>query len=203
MKKTILMLTALTCFTFLSFKHSGWHTDIYKVDVKLSKLEWFAEKLTGKHNGTIDFSGGEIRNNHGQFSGSVDADMSTIKDLDLKDETYKAKLEGHLKSADFFDAVKYPKSTFVITSISPIANAKPGEATHKVKGNLTIKDKTNEIAFDAVVSMEPDKIICTGTAVVDRSKFDVRYGSKSFFPDIGDKIIYDEFKLKFNLVAVK
>lgn len=203
MKKLILFSTAFACLILLSFRYEKWHTDVYKVDTKLSKLEWFAEKLTGKHNGTIDFSGGEIKNNHGQFSGSVEVDMTTIKDVDLKDETYRTKLETHLKSADFFDAVKYPKSTFVITSIAPLATAKTAEVTHHVKGNLTIKDKTNEIAFDAIVNMEPDKITCTGTAVVDRSKFDVRYGSKAFFPDIGDKIIYDEFKLKFNLVAIK
>lgn len=202
MKKIILLSTAFACFILLSFKYA-LHTDIYKVDNKLSKLEWFAEKLTGKHNGTIDFWGGEIKNNHGNFSGIVEVDMNTLKNLDVKDDTYRAKLEGHLKSADFFDAAKYPKSTFVITSITPVANAKQGGATHNVKGNLTIKDKTNEIAFEATVSMEMNKITCTGTAVVDRSKFDVRYGSKAFFPEIGDKIIYDEFKLKFNLVAVK
>lgn len=205
MKKILFVLTAFSCLVLFSFsfRYAGLHTEVYKVDTKLSKLEWFAEKLTGKHQGTIDFSGGEIKNDHGQFSGSVYVDMTTIKDVDLKDETYRTKLETHLKSPDFFDAAKYPKSTFVITAITPIANAKPGEATHHVKGNLTIKEKTNEIAFDAIVNMEPNKIMCTGTAVVDRSKFDVRYGSKAFFPDIGDKIIYDEFKLKFNLVAVK
>src|SRR5687768_6018901 len=153
MKKTILLATALACFMLLSFKYTRVHTDVYKVDTKLSKLEWFAEKLTGKHNGTIDVSGGEIKNNHGMFSGLVEVDMTTIKDVDIKDETSRTKLEGHLKSPDFFDAAKYPKSTVVITSTSPIANAKQGDATHNVKGNLTIKDKTNEIAFDALVKI--------------------------------------------------
>lgn len=203
MKKLILLSTVFACYILLSFKYEKRHTDVYKVDTKISTLEWFAEKLTGKHNGTIDFLGGEIKNNHGQYTGNVEVDMKTIKNVDLKDETYRTKLERHLMSEDFFNAEKYPKSAFVITSITPIGGAKPGEATHKVKGNLTIKDKTDEIEFDAMVNMMPDKITCIGTATIDRSKFDVRYGSKSFFPDIGDKIIYDEFKLKFNLVAVK
>ena len=94
-------------------------------------------------------------------------------------------------------------ATFVITSITPITNSKTEGATHNVKGNLTIKDKTNEINFDAAVKMEPGKITCIGNATVDRSKFDVKYGSKAFFPEIGDKIIYDEFTLKFNIVAIK
>ena len=89
------------------------------------------------------------------------------------------------------------------TSITSVKDAKQGGFTHTVKGNLTIKDKTNEISFDAVIKMEAGKIACTGTALVDRSKFDVKYGSKTFFPDIADKIIYDEFTLKFNVLAVK
>ena len=201
MKKVFFVSTAAVCFALLSF--TKLHTDIYKVDTKQSKLEWYAEKLTGKHNGTVEFSSGEIKNNHGNFSGSVEVDMQTIKNLDLKDETYRAKLEKHLKSPDFFDAEKYPKATFVITSITAYPNPQPGGGTHHVKGNLTIKDKTNEIAFDATMHTEPGKINCIGTVAVDRSKFDVRYGSKAFFPDIGDKIIYDEFLLTFNIVAVK
>ncbi|HLG36233.1 MAG TPA: YceI family protein [Bacteroidia bacterium] len=203
MKKTIFISALLACFALVSFMPVKLHTDIYKLDTKTSTLEWYASKLSGNHHGTINFSGGEIHNNHNNLTGSVEVDMNTIRNSDISDETYKAKLEGHLKSPDFFDAAKYPKSTFVITSITPVTNSKTEGATHNVKGNLTIKDKTNEITFDAVVNMEPDKISCTGTATVDRSKFDVRYGSKAFFPEIGDKIIYDEFSLKFNLVAVK
>ena len=201
MKKIFILCTAVICFVLVSF--TKLHTDVYKVDTKVSKLEWYAEKLTGKHNGTIDFSGGEIRNNHGHFTGSVEVDMNTIKCLDIKDETKRTKLETHLKSADFFDAAKFPKATFVITSITPYPNPKPEAHTHAVKGNLTIKDKTNEIAFDATMHTELNKINCIGTVAVDRSKFDVRYGSKAFFPEIGDKIIYDEFILTVNIVAVK
>lgn len=203
MKKTIFITKLFVLFALMSFKPAKLHTDVYKLDMKTSTLEWFANKMSGNHNGTINFSGGEIKNNHGNLSGLVEVDMNSIKNSDISDETYKAKLEGHLKSPDFFDVAKYPKATFVITSITPIANSKTEGATHNVKGNLTIKDKTNEITFDAAVKMEPNKITCNGNAIVDRSKFDVQYGSKAFFPEIGDKIIYDEFTLKFNIVAIK
>lgn len=203
MKKTILLAGAILSLTIMAFTPKKLHVDIYKVDNKQSKLEWFAEKLTGKHNGTIMLSGGELKNDHANFTGIFEIDMTTIANLDLENETYKTKLEKHLKSEDFFDVAKYPKSTFVITSVTQNQNSKPGGVTHTVKGNLTIKDKTNEISFAAVVTTMSDKIICAGTATIDRSKFDVKYGSKSFFPEIGDKIIYDEFTLKFNVVALK
>jgi len=203
MRKTIFIPALLICLTLLSFKPVNLHTDVYKVDTKASTLEWFASKKSGSHHGTINFSNGEIQNNHNNLSGFAEVEMNTIQNSDLADETYKAKLEGHLKSPDFFDAEKYPTSKFVITSITPVTNSKTEGATHNVKGNLTIKDKTNPISFDAAVNIASDKITCNGSVEIDRSKFDVRYGSKTFFADIGEKIIYDEFTLKFNLVAAK
>jgi len=201
MKKTILGVAAIGMILLSAFTN-GNHTEVYKVDTKTSSMEWFAEKVTGKHQGTIAFSTGEIKNDHGNLSGTFEVDMTTIACTDLTGE-YKGKLENHLKSDDFFGSVKYSKAKFVSTSITPIKEAKDGGFTHTVKGNLTIKEKTNEITFDAVIKSEAGKIACVGTAVVDRSKFDVKYGSKSFFSDLGDKAIYDEFKLKFNVVAVK
>ncbi len=202
MKKTLLLITVLSAFILESFTTGMPHTDVYKVDTNVSSLEWFAEKATGKHNGTIKLSGGQISNDHGNFTGTFDIDMSTIENKDVESPEYKAKLEKHLKSEDFFDAAKYPVSKFVMTSVTPMAEAKDG-FTHAVKGMLTIKDKTNEISFNAAIKMEEGKIFATGTAIVDRSKFEIKYGSKTFFEDIGDKMIYDEFKLKFNVAASK
>jgi len=201
MKKMILGAAVIGTVLFSAFK--TYHVEVYKADTKLSTLEWYAEKVGGKHNGTIALSSGEIKNDHGNLSGVFVIDMNSIADADMPDEKYQDKLDSHLKSADFFDATKYPTSKFVSTSITPIQNVKEGGFTHTLKGNLTIKDKTNEITFDAVIKGEANKVVCVGTAVVDRSKFDVKYGSKSFFPEIGDKMINDEFKLKFNVIASK
>jgi len=186
----------------MSFTKKTIHSDVYKVDRSISSLEWYAEKVSGKHNGTIKISNGEISDTHGNYTGNFEIDMSTIEDKDLENPAYKSKLENHLKSPDFFDAAKFPTSKFVLTSVSLLPAPKDG-LTHSVKGLLTIKDKTNEITFDAAIKMEGDKIFATGSAVVDRSKFDIKYGSKTFFADIGDKMIYDDFTLKFNVVAIK
>lgn len=199
MKKTITTAAVLSTLMFTAFVQK--HADVYNVDTKASSMEWFAEKITGKHNGTINFSSGNITNNHGILATTLEIDMNSIVCTDLSGE-YKTKLENHLKSDDFFSSAKYPKAKFVSTSITAMKEPKNG-FTHIVKGNLTIKEKTNEISFDATIHMEENKIVCTGTAVVDRSKFDVRYGSKSFFPEIGDKMIYDEFKVKFKVIAFR
>ncbi len=202
MKKSMSILLFLSFLGTAGLIAENLHVDVYQVDVANSSAHWFAAKFTGKHEGTVRISGGEINSNHGQLTGFVEIDMTSIKDTDLKDEKMNAKLTNHLKSEDFFDAAKYPKSKFVITSIVPLKAVEEG-ATHKVSGNLTIKDKTNPISFDATLIVQSNKITCVGSAVVDRSKFDVRYGSKTFFEDIGDKVIYDEFTIKFNLIATR
>ncbi len=200
MKKLLLLTFIISAFSAARLIGGNLHVDVYPVDVNNSSLQWFATKFTGKHNGTIRLSGGEISSNHGQLGGSFEIDMTSIQDSDIKDVKMNAKLTNHLKSEDFFHAEKYPKAKFVITSVVPAKEAKEG-ATHTITGNLTIKDKTNPITFNATIIVQENKITCVGSAVVDRAKFDVRYGSKSFFEDIGDKVIYDEFTIKFNVVA--
>jgi len=163
-------------------------------------MEWYAEKVTGKHNGTIHFSSGEFSNNHGNYVGIFVIDMSSIRNKDIESEEYKAKLENHLKSPDFFDVAKYPTATFVLKSITQLPITKDGY-THAAKGMLTIKDKTNETTFYLTIRTQGNTIFASGEGVIDRSKYDIKYGSKSFFEDIGDKAIYDNFTLKFGIVA--
>jgi polyisoprenoid-binding protein YceI len=202
MKKIIILSGVIAALGIMSFVSKNAHTVVYKVDAGLSSLEWYAEKVTGKHNGIIKLNSGEMINDHGVMTGKFEINMNSIECKDLEGKS-KAGLEKHLMSADFFDAGKFPKAEFVLTSIVPNKEMKEGGMTHTVTGNLTIKDKTNPISFGAIVKMEGNKIGCVGTAVVDRAKFDIKYNSKSFFPEIGDKMIYDEFQLKFNIIAVQ
>ena len=203
MKRRTLISATPVAFVLMSFVGTMPHVEVYKVDASKSSLEWFGEKLTGKHHGTIKVLTGEVKDDHGKFTGLFEIDMASIEDKDMEAGQYKTKLENHLKSADFFDAVKYPKSTFSISSVTPLKDVKAGGPTHNVKGMMTIKDKTNEIAFDAIITMQATSLTCVGSVIIDRSKYNVQYGSKSFFKDIGDKMIYDEFTLKLNIVATK
>ena len=200
MKKTILGVAVFGMILFSAFKTVN---ETYKVDTKSSSLEWTGKKLTGEHTGTIHVSSGTVEVQNNMINGGkFEIDMNSIDNTDLTGE-WKGKLEGHLKGEDFFNAAKFPKATFVVTSVKPLSAPKEGGFTHTVKGNLTIKDKTNEISFDAIVKVESSKVSCVGTATIDRTKFDVKYASKTFFAEIGDKMVYDEFQLKFNIVAVK
>ena len=123
-------------------------------------------------------------------------DMTTITSTDLEGE-YQQKLNGHLKSADFFGVEKYPEAKFVIKNVKE--NGKNGRFT--VTGDITIKETTKEINFDAQLVNSGEGIVAVADIVIDRSEFDVRYGSGSFFDNLGDKTIYDDFTLSVNLVT--
>ena len=115
--------------------------------------------------------------------------MTTLSNTDLEGE-YKGKLEGHLKSDDFFGVEKYPTATLKFTKVKSVS-----KNAYKVTGDITIKGKTESITFD--LSVYGNK--ANAALKIDRTKFDVRYGSTSFFDGLKDKAIYDEFDIVADL----
>ncbi len=161
-------------------------------DAGKTTLSWLGEKVTGQHTGTIALKDGWINWNENKIvSGEFNIDMTTIKDADGSE-----RLEGHLKSDDFFGVEKYPVSKLVVTGSDSFVK---GTAT--VRGNLTIKGITNPVEFKATRMVKEDGTWYFANIVVDRSKYNIRYGSGSFFDNLGDRVIYDEFKLKVNLLV--
>ncbi|OFY68485.1 MAG: hypothetical protein A2V64_00145 [Bacteroidetes bacterium RBG_13_43_22] len=161
-------------------------------DKEKTTLHWLGEKVLGEHNGTIRLQDGWLTWKDNKIeAGEFTIDMTTIKDDDGN-----ANLEGHLKSDDFFGVEKYPTSKLVITGSTLF-----DKGTAVVKGDLTIKGITNPIEFKAAMQKKDDGTWFFANIVIDRTKYNVRYGSGSFFDNLGDKTIYDEFKLKVNLLV--
>ncbi|WP_019038523.1 YceI family protein [Psychroflexus tropicus] len=160
-----------------------------KVNIKESTIQWTGEKLTGSHEGTIELSDGYFLMEDGELvGGEFTADMTTIDVTDLEGDS-RQKLMGHLKSDDFFGVENYKTAKFVINTV-----AKKGDI-YGISGDLTIKGETNPIAFD----MKMNENTATTNLTIDRTKYNVRYGSGSFFDNLGDNTIYDEFDLAINL----
>lgn len=164
-----------------------------EVDTEKSSLEWLGKKVTGEHSGTISLKEGFVHMDGKNISGGEFViDMTSIANTDVEDAEYSAKLDGHLKSEDFFGVEKFPTAKLVIKKSSKFKKDKAS-----VKGELSIKDITHPIEFEVVKS--GDKMMAS--IVVDRSKYDIRYGSGSFFEGLGDKMIYDDFTLTVTLVT--
>lgn len=171
----------------------------FNVNTAKSNIDWTGRKVTGAHTGTVKLSQGTLAMDNGKLvGGSFSIDMRSMVCTDLSGEM-ATKLVGHLSSEDFFGTEKYPTAKFEITR----AIAQDTKGNYKVIGNLTIKDTTKEIKFFATVTESASDYTASGKIVVDRSEFNIRYGSGSFFDNLGDKTIYDEFELMVNLVASK
>lgn len=170
-----------------------------------SKVNWIGKKVGGEHNGYVKLSGGEITVDKNEITGGTfTIDLNSIVVLDLKDEGMNGKLVGHLKSADFFDAAKYPTAKFVITKVArakaPAAGA--AKATHTLEGDLTIKGITKKISFDASINLLNGKITAsTSPFTLNRTHWGVNYQSKSVFAELKDQFIYDDMTLSIELVS--
>ena len=191
-------LAFITLLIFLSFvsvaqKNSAEKTDI---DLKLSKLEWTGKKLGGEHYGEIQLSSGHLTFTKNKLTGGAfEMDMASITCVDITDQKSNKRLVDHLKSEDFFSAARFPKSTFIITKVESKSTTE-----YLVTGNLTIKGKTNPITFMAKVNATNNETIAEATLAFDRSKFDVKFGSQSFFENLGDKLVYDDVDMTVKLV---
>jgi len=170
---------------------------LLKVKTDESTVAWTGRKVTGQHNGSISIKDGTVSIQDGLLTGgTIIMDMTSITVLD-QEGGGKTKLEGHLKSDDFFGVEKYPTSTLVVTK-----TVSKGEGQYAVTADLTIKGITHPINFDAVLKLGSDRATVTADLKIDRTLYDVRYGSGKFFDDLGDKTIDDIFELNVKIVAV-
>ncbi|GAB3820409.1 YceI family protein [Pontibacter rugosus] len=174
----------------------------YNVDVAKSDIKWHAKKVTGEHMGNIALQSGQMLvEGNKVVGGTFVIDMNAMTCSDIKDAEYNGKLIGHLKSDDFFSVEKNPTATFKITSVKSNAGAAAGKPNATVTGDLTIKGITKPVSFPATVAVKNGIATAKGDVTIDRSKFDIRYGSKSFFDNLGDKAINDEFVVSLNVTA--
>ncbi|MGL2964375.1 YceI family protein [Flavobacterium sp. RSB2_4_14] len=158
-----------------------------KINLEKSNINWVGEKVTGKHTGTINFKDGVIIFQKNKLAGGIfTVNMASITVTDLKAGEGKEKLEGHLKADDFFGTEKFDTAKLEFKTI-----ATKSKELYTVTADLTIKGITKPVTFDMTVKGNT----ATTTFKVDRTKYDIKYGSKSFFEGIGDKAIYDEFEL--------
>jgi polyisoprenoid-binding protein YceI len=152
-------------------------------------VKWTGYKVTGQHEGTISLKKGTLMFDGKTLTGGKFVmDMTTINTTDIEGD-YKAKLDGHLKSNDFFGVKKYNTASLEFISV------KGNGTNYNVKGVLIIKDIKDQIEFKMQVSENS----ATAKLKIDRTKFDIKYGSASFFDGLKDRAIYDEFDLNVNL----
>lgn len=190
MKYTIKNLAMAIVVAFITFSFTTIDEEKKEIKTNKSKVVWKGYKVTGSHEGTINLQSGFLTFNEDKLTGGeIVIDMTTLISTDLEGE-YKGKLEGHLKSDDFFGVETYPTATLVFKNVEV-----SGKNSYTVIGDLTLKGKTNSITFNISIYGSKASVFLK----IDRSKYDVKYGSASFFDGLKDKVIYDEFDLVSDL----
>lgn len=186
--KTIKKL-AIALFVIASTQFSEAQTK--KINVESSFVEWTGRKLTGAHMGYLKFNSGTLLFENGKLKGGTfEVNMASLEVIDLKAGSGKEKLEGHLKSDDFFGVDKHKTASLVFKKITDL-----GDGMYKIVADLTIKGITNSVTFDLAVAEERVRT----QFEVDRTKYNIKYGSGSFFDNLGDKAINDNFELSVGL----
>lgn len=178
----------------------------YQIDTTESTIEWRGTKPTGEHRGTINIQEGSLTATNEEItSGKVTIDMNSIEVTDEgMDEEDRTSLENHLKGTvegketDFFNVEKYPTATFEITGTTEENGQK------MLQGNLTIKDETKNIQFPINSDVDEEELTLESeTFTIDRTNWNVNYGSKSVFDNLGDNFISDEMELSIKIKATR
>lgn len=186
-------ILTFVCTILISFSHA--QEKKYVADVTTTKIEWTGKKLTGEHYGEIKLKAGDLTFSKEKLTGGTfELDMNSITCTDITDAKSNKRLVDHLKSEDFFSVVRYPTSNFVITSVE-VKSA----TEYNVTGNLTIKGKTNPLSFPVKLRKENNRLLAEATMTFDRSMYDVKFGSQSFYENLGDKLVYDDIDLAIKL----
>ncbi len=189
------MKIVLSVFVTLLMAFNSFATGVdpvsKNINVSSSNVSWKAYKVTGSHEGNLKFKSGSLKfQNDMLVGGELMVDMNSIVCTDLEGKA-KGNLEGHLKSDDFFSVQNHPTSKITFTKV--VSRGVPGE--YKITANLTIKNITKEIKFNAKLNNGQG----SAAIKVDRADYDVRFKSGSFFENLGDQTIFDDFDLNVTL----
>ncbi len=185
MRKMILAVT-FYCTVFLLQAQS-----VLPIDVENSQIKWTGTNLLklGGHHGTVSFKSGELNFMGDTLVGGLFfADMHTISNTDGK---FNEILVDHLKEEDFFHVKQFPLAVLEITKVTYHS-----DTTLAIRADLTIKGITHEVNFESVIPRKESSFDIQSVFLIDRTKWQVRYGSKSFFNDLGDDAISDAVKLE-------
>ena len=197
MKKTFLTI-ALAIITTFSFATKP-HIDNVVVNADNSTVKWIGSKVASSHEGAVNIQKGVLMIDHGTLvGGQFSIDMNSISCSDIESEKKNQYLVGHLKNEDFFNVEQFPLATITISK------AVKGEGnSYKILADLTIKGITQPVTFQAKVEINGLNFLATAKIKIDRTKWDIKYGSGSFFENLGDKMILDEIQFDVYLLSVK
>ncbi len=198
MKQNKLTYGGIFFLFVLATSFSAPKSATYKIDEKKSKVTWIGKKVTASHTGAIAIEMGNFLVEDNKLKGGTFVmDMNSITCTDITNAADNQSLLDHFRRDDFFASYKFSNSTFVITSVE-----EKGKNLYAVTGDLTIKEITHEEKFAATVKINSSGVLnAKAKLVIDRTRYDIKYGSTTFFDKLGDMALNNEFEINLNLFA--
>lgn len=175
----------------------------YQINTEESKIEWSGRNFGSKHHGDINIKNGIININENKIEGKSIIDMKTIKNFDLKEKTYNQMLINHLKSSDFFDVENYDETIIEFIKSENIETYNKSKPNYKIRAKLTIKNITEEIEFEANIQKTENEFIMNAHFDIDRTRWNIKYGSEKFFAKLGMHIVSDIISIDIIIKAKK
>jgi polyisoprenoid-binding protein YceI len=173
----------------------------FVIDSPQSQIYWSGRNFGSEHTGTLRLADGRFQIKNGQpVAGDFTIDMTSMTNDDLPDSRMRQVLIDHLQSDDFFDVKRYPEARFVIEKTVPLAGAKKTPRYH-VAGTLELKKKSNEVSFPSLVEIRDSKLIADASFEIDRTRWNVIYGSTRFYEKLGKHFVSDLIKLRLHIEA--
>ena len=187
MKRILLFFASIFTYAVIA---TNPHIENSRVNSESSTIKWVGSKISSSHEGYIKISKGFLSINHGSLvGGQFVIDMNSITCTDIKSEGKNKYFVEHLKDDDFFNVKEFPQSKIKIVKVTPVDDK---ENLYDIVASLTIKGITNPISFQSKISINGSSFLAEAKIIIDRTKWDIRYGSGTFFDNLGDKMILDE-----------
>jgi len=173
----------------------------YTVDTEKSLVGWVGRNMGGSHDGTLRLSGGKITVEGGApASATLTIDMRSIQVADLDGEMAEL-LTRHLESEDFFAVAEHPEATFTLEATSPIEGATPGAPNVTARGTLTMRGRTHDLAFPAIVAGREGELTLEAHFDIDRTRWGVNYGSGKLYDRLGMHLVNDHVTIQVRVAA--
>jgi polyisoprenoid-binding protein YceI len=198
-------LTLVFAFVLLATTNASAQKSVaVNINTEKSSLGWLGKKVIGQHNGKVSLTSGTVFVNKGTLTGGEFViNMESITCDDIENPDYNKKLIGHFNSTDFFNVAEFPTAKLKITKV--LANITKGSTAaptnYTITADLTIKGITNSISFPATFKATGSSFEGNATFTIDRTLWDIKYGSSNFFEGLGDKAILNEIEFTVNLAS--
>lgn len=178
----------------------------YEVVKENSIINWEGRKprIVGyTDSGTLNVKSGSWQIVNGQpVSGEIIIDMASLA------VTAVAKggadgLQGHLSGPDFFDIANYPEASIRLIGVEAVTEEVDLAAgRYDLRTAITIKGITNEVIIPVTIYSQNNQVVMVGQTELDRTLWDIRYGSDKFFDNLADNMIDDNFGVNFQFTAI-